>query len=185
MEKRNNVWKKLGSKLGAKNLLWQVRTDTLINPRNQKAVDITVLTGNDAANVIPISKDGQVIMIEQYRFGISRSTLEVPGGMIDDGEDQEMAVKRELLEETGYGGGHWTYLGSIPSNPVFQDSFIHHWLATDVEIIGTTKLDDAEDITVKKMPVEEVLQLLKEDKIEHPHIVNALLRAFLKIGLMQ
>jgi len=139
------------------------------------------LTGNDAANVVPITKDGHLLMIEQYRFGIRKKTLEVPGGMIDDGENQEDAVKRELLEETGFGGGNWNYLGSIPANPVFQDAYIHHWIATDVELIGATNFDDAEDISLKKMPIPDVVELLKNGEIEHPHTVNALLRAFLKM----
>ena len=184
MQKKENQWELLKTEFGAKNLLFQVRTDTLINPRNNKPVKITVLTGNDAANVIPITKDGHILMIEQYRFGISRKTLEVPGGMIDDGEDPEKAVKRELLEETGYGGGNWESLGAIPANPVFQDAYIHHWLATDVELIGATNFDDAEDIGLKKMPIEDVLKLFKKGAIEHPHTVNALLKAFLKMRLL-
>ena len=181
MQQNDKKWKHLKSEFGEENPLFQVRKDTLVNPRNEKPVTITVLTGNDAANVIPITKDGQILMIEQYRFGISKKTLEVPGGMVDAGENQEIAVKRELLEETGFGEGKWEYLGSIPANPVFQDQYIHHWLATDVELIGDTNFDDAENIVLRKMPIEEVLNLLKKGEIEHPHTVNALLRAFLKM----
>lgn len=184
MEDKKNAWRILSSEFGDKNLLFQIRTDTLVNPRNQKPVRITVLTGNDAANVIPITADGHILMIEQYRFGINRNTLEIPGGMVDDGEDQQKAVERELLEETGHGSKNWHYLGKIPANPVFQDAYIHHWLAQDVELIGETKFDDAEDIVLKKMPVAEVFELFKNGAFEHPHTVNALLRAFLHLGMM-
>ena len=182
MQHKKNEWQILSSEFGLKNPLFQIRTDTLVNPRNQKPVTITVLTGNDAANVVPITSDGQILMIEQYRFGIAKKTLEVPGGMVDDGENQQKAVERELLEETGYGSQNWQYLGKIPANPVFQDAYIHHWLARDVELIGETHFDDAEDIVLKKMPIAEVFELFKKGEIEHPHTVNILLRAFLELG---
>lgn len=184
MQHKKNEWRTLSSEFGLKNPLFQIRTDTLVNPRNQKPVTITVLTGNDAANVVPITTDGHILMIEQYRFGIAKPTLEVPGGMVDDGENQQKAVERELLEETGYGSKNWEYLGKIPANPVFQDAYIHHWLARDVELIGETKLDDAEDIVLRKMPIQEVFDLFKNGEIEHPHTVNILLRAFLRLGML-
>lgn len=184
MQDKKQVWQTLSSTFGTKNPLFQIRTDTLVNPRNQKAVNITVLTGNDAANVVPITTDGHILMIEQYRFGISKTTLEIPGGMVDDGENQQKAVERELLEETGYGSENWQYLGKIPANPVFQDAYIHHWLARDVALIGATNFDDAEDIILKKMPIEEVFDLFKRGEIEHPHTVNALLKAFFVLGML-
>ena len=184
MQQKKNDWKIIASEYGLKNPLFQLRTDTLINPKNQKPLNITVLTGNDAANVVPITTDGHILMIEQYRFGISRPTLEIPGAMVDDGENQQKAVERELLEETGYGSKNWQYLGKIPANPVFQDAYIHHWLAQEVELIGETDFDDAEDIVLKKMPIDEVFILFKKGKIEHPHTVNALLRAFLVLGMI-
>jgi ADP-ribose pyrophosphatase len=184
MQPKKNKWKTLSSEFGLTNPLFQIRTDILINPRNQKPVTITVLTGNDAANVVPITADGHILMIEQYRFGITKKTLEVPGGMVDDGENQQKTVERELLEETGYGSKNWHYLGNIPANPVFQDAYIHHWLAQDVELIGETHFDDAEDIVLKKMQISEVFELFKNGKIEHPHTVTALLRAFLHLGIL-
>lgn len=184
MSDKNNKWELISSDYGAKNLLFQVRTDTLINPRNQKEVAITVLTGNDAANVVPITKDGHILMVEQYRFGIAKKSLEVPGGLVDDGENHGLAVKRELLEETGHGSKNWHFLGSIPQNPVFQDAYIHHWLAQDVELIGNTNLDDAEDIVWKKVPIQEVLAMFRNGDFVHPHTVTALLRAFLYLRLL-
>ena len=123
-------------------------------------------------------------MVEQYRFGIQQYTLEIPGGMVDDGEDHRIAVERELLEETGYSGIDWYFLGSIPSNPVFQDQYIHHYILKDAVLTGNTSFDDAEDIFIKEVPLPEVIKLLKEGKIQHPHIVNALFRAFLFMGVL-
>ena len=179
---KEKKWELINSEVFDENLLFEVCRDTLINPRTDQPVTITVLKGNDAANVVPITKEGEVILIKQYRFGISRPTIEVPGGMVDDGEAQQAAVARELQEETGYSSNNWTYLGKIPANPVFQDAYIHHWLATDVELTHDLKLDDAEDISVVKMPLEKAVQALKDGTFEHPHTVNALLRAFLKLG---
>ncbi|MCP3930089.1 MAG: NUDIX hydrolase, partial [Bacteroidetes bacterium] len=88
------------------------------------------------------------------------------------------AAIRELKEETGYTGEKYLYLGAVPSNPVFMDSSTHHWLIFDVEKTEDLELDDAEQIEVKEISVDEVQTLLKEHKIDHPHSVSALFRFF-------
>src|SRR5262245_25026905 len=65
------------------------------------------------ANVIPLLPDGRVVLVRQWRYGISAPTLEIPGGMIDPGEDEETAVRRELLEETGYRANEWKRIGEV------------------------------------------------------------------------
>jgi len=177
MEKQLEKWELLKSEEGIDLKLFKVRYDYLRNPRNDKIIKVIVLDGSDSVNVVPITKNDGILMIEQYRFGIGDYTLEIPGGIVDEGEDHQQAAARELLEETGYSGKDWQYLGVIPANPVFQNSSIHHWLVRDIALTGTTDFDDAEDIRFLEIPIERVRQMIRKGEIRHPHTLNALVLA--------
>ncbi len=174
MEKQPEKWELIKSEEGIDLKLFKVRYDYLRNPRNDKIIKVIVLDGPDSVNVVPITQEGGILMIEQYRFGIGEYTLEIPGGIVDGGENHRQAAERELLEETGYSGEAWHHLGSIPANPVFQNSMIHHWLVWDVVLTGTTDFDEAEDIRIVELPFEKVRQMIKKGEIKHPHTLNAL-----------
>lgn len=172
----SNKWQKVKSDVIIEHQYYNVRHDYLVNPRNQKEVKVTVFDTDDAANIVAITKDLKMVLVHQYRFGTNSWILECPGGFIDEGENQQAAAQRELLEETGYGGGNWQYLGNIPNNPAFMSAYIHHWLATDVELLDQQDLDEAEDMEVRLVEVEEVKQMLFNGRINHPHAVSALVK---------
>ena len=96
--------------------------------------------------------------------------------MVDDGEDHLQAARRELLEETGYTAKEWFYAGCVAANPVFQDSFVHHYLAIGAAKTGETELDDAEDIVVREVQLEEVRKMLFNGDFLHPHTVSGVMR---------
>lgn len=172
-------WERLRSEPGPELKIFKIRYDHMRNPRNKKVERMVVLESLDAANVIARrASDGAILFVEQYRFGIGRYTLELPGGMVDPGEAQAAAVRRELLEETGAEAQSWHFLGKIPSNPVFQDSYIFHWLAEGIRIVQEPTLDDGEDVYLHWMPEPEVRERLYSGQFEHPHSVNALLLFF-------
>ena len=140
---------------------------------------MVVLESPDAANVVARrASDGAILFVEQYRFGIGRYTLELPGGMVDTGEAHAAAAQRELLEEAGAEARSWHFLGQIPSNPVFQDSYIYHWLAEGANLLQAPTLDDGEDVYLHWIPEAEVRVRLYNGQFEHPHTVNALLLFF-------
>ena len=112
-------------------------------------------------------------MVRQFRFGIGDYTLEIPGGMIDEGEAILSAAQREVKEETGYIGENWQYLGNILANPVWMDSTIHHYYMENAELKYGLELDDAEDVEIILLTPTEVYQKIENGEIKHPHTISA------------
>jgi len=172
--KRN--WKLLFSKPLFQAGLFNIRKDRIFNVQKEVEFDITVMESADAVNVIPITKNQEIIFVRQYRFGTQQITLELPGGLMEPNEVPIQTAKRELQEETGYSGGQLSYLGKTASHPVFMNSYIHHVLALDIEPIGSTNFDDAELAEVVLIPKSEVKTMMKKGAFDHPHAVAALVR---------
>lgn len=171
-------WERLRSELLADLKLFTARFDYMKNPRNGAIDRMIVLESPDAANVVAVTKDQEMLFVKQYRFGIQQDTLELPGGIVDEGEDHAVAAERELREETGYTGNRWQYLGKIASNPVFMTNYTYHYLAEDVQLTHNLYLDEGEALEVLTLPVAEVFQRFREGFFQHPHTVNALLLYF-------
>ena len=169
-------WKIIKSEGGPDLTIFKVRFDFMQNPRNGKIIKATVLETNDSANVVAFTKAGKILFIRQYRFGTGEYTLELPGGFIEKTETAEVAIKRELEEETGFKASNWSYLGFVPSNPVFMDSIVHHFLAKNAEKTSVLNLDEGEDVELLELSVEEVIDKTKQKIIIHPHTISALVR---------
>lgn len=133
----------------------------------------------DWVNAVPITTDGHIVLVRQLRHGIEQVTLEVPGGAVDPGEDPATAAAREVLEETGYGGGSRSSLGWVWVNPAIQTNRTSFYLLRDVERIAEQDPDPTEDIEVVTVAVEEVAGLIADGTIRHSLAVVALQRAML------
>ncbi len=157
-------------------ILFRKRIDRLRNPRNNKLFDRLVLESVDWVNVVALDTQGRSVMIRQYRFGVGYTTLETPGGMVDAGEDHGAAARRELLEETGYETGDWTYLGAVEPNPAFHNHLCHHWLAENVTRAGAQDLGDGELIEVELMSPEQVRAAVQSGELKHALALSALAR---------
>lgn len=171
-------WQKLGSRAGPDLPLFRVRFDTMRHPGSAAEFERMVLETSDWVNVVATTADGKIVMVEQFRFGIGDITLEPVAGMIDPGEASLAAAQRELLEESGYGGGHWRYLGSVQANPAIHDNRCHHWLAENVEKRQAPTPDTGEAIRVHLMTLDEVKQAIADERLEHPLGLSALSRVF-------
>lgn len=164
--------------------IFRARFDWMRNPRNDKEVRVTILESADSVNGMVLTADRQVVLTRQYRFGIGRYLLEVPGGLLEAGETPQTAMARELQEETGYTAPTFLYLGKVAANPVFMNSFIHHFLVLDARPTHALALDEAEDIRVICYPIEQVWRLLRDGAFVHPHSFSALVRAFWKLDTL-
>ena len=169
-------WKKIDSKHDVDLKLFRVRWDLVENPRTKQALERLVLETEDWVNVVPITKDNRVVIVNQYRFGVAKIIPEIPGGLIDEGEESKSAAIRELEEETGYTGGEWIYLGSVEPNPAFHTNLCHHWLTLGVEKTKNPSLDAGEDISVDTFTYAEIRQMIAGGQICHVLALSALSR---------
>lgn len=118
-------------------------------------------------------------MIDQYRHGLGETSYEIPAGVVEPSDASLLdAARRELREETGYGGGEWRLLTSISANPATQNNLTHCFLATGVERLGDQQLDATEDIRVHLFSRSEVLELLRTDRIRQALMAAPLWRYF-------
>ena len=171
-------WETIASKKGEDLIIFNVRYDTVVNPMNDKQMKAVVLESNDAANIIALTRNEQVLLARQYRFGTQTISLEIPGGFVDEGEEHQQAAQRELEEETGFTADEWEYLGFSYANPVFMNSKVHHWVARNAERTNDLSLDRGEAIELLIYPLSEVKTMLNDGIIAHPHTIAAFARFF-------
>jgi ADP-ribose pyrophosphatase len=137
--------------------------------------EFVVIHAPDWVNVIALTPDGKLVLVRQFRFGSNTLSLELPGGMIEEGEDPVAAGVRELAEETGYGGGKASLLGSVSPNPAIQDNLCHFVLVDCAVPAGPMNWDDDEEIEVSTAPVAQVLEWARSGRIAHSLSVAALM----------
>ena len=154
--------------------IFQLRKDRCVSPRTGEAFDFFVLEMPDWCNVVALTRHDEMILVKQYRFGIRESSLEIPGGMIEDGEDPLAAARRELLEETGFACDRIELIGRTLPNPAIQDNVCHTALATGCHRLGDPHLDEREDIEILLRPAADIQDLVAKGEINHALVLVAL-----------
>ena len=136
----------------------------------------------DAAIIFPLTASGEVILVRQYRPPLERMELGLPAGLVERGEDPEAAARRELAEETGFGGGDWEPLTALASSPSLKDNWAYLFLAVGVERIASPDLDEHERVEVVTVPVEDLAGMVFSGKIVSSSGVAAVMLALHRLG---
>lgn len=124
-------------------------------------------------NIIPITAEGDVVLVRQYRHGVREITLEIPGGMVDPDEDPQLAAGRELLEETGYEAQEIKLLGNVWPNPAIQDNLCYFYLAENAKRVAEPQPDPFERFEITTAPLSTVPELIATGQIRHSLVITA------------
>lgn len=162
----------------------RLREDACVHGERGNAHRFFIMEFLDWVNVVPVTPDGQAVLVRQYRAGLQAASLEIPGGTLDRAdEDPASAAARELLEETGFRSERLEALGRVAANPAIQNNFCHFYLARDAVQVAEQHLDPAEDIRIETLPLGELRRLIREGEIVHSLGILGLLYALERLGL--
>jgi len=167
-------WEKLRSTVLASCRIFTVNTVRFRHPVRAVERDFVVIEAADWVNVLALTADRRLVLVRQFRYGMDDLSLEIPGGVMEPGEDPVTAGLRELREETGYTGSRARVLASVHPNPAIQGNRCHFVLVEDAVPTGTVAWDHDEEIEMLTAPVDEVLAWARAGRITHALVLDAL-----------
>ena len=168
-------WSKISSCPLGDFRIFQIRSDLKLSPRTGQQHDFFVIESVNWVNVIAVTAESQLVMVEQYRHGSDTIELEIPGGMIDASDASPVfAGMRELREETGYEGENGQIIGQIYPNPAIMSNTCFTLLVENCQLKHVTHFDQGEDIITRLLPVESIPDLVASGKIRHSLVAVAL-----------
>jgi 8-oxo-dGTP pyrophosphatase MutT (NUDIX family) len=144
---------------------------------DHKGKNFVRLCSNDWVNVLGFNSKNELLMIRQFRHGTGTICLETPGGFVDNNEisDPLKSAKRELQEETGFTSSEWTYLGSVDTNPAYQNNQCHYFVAKNVQKTHDLKLDENEEIFETSFhSIPQVIKQIHDQQITHSVVITGL-----------
>lgn len=175
MSEKVKPWEHVSSKPIGDFRVFTIRSDVKVSPRTGQAHDFYVIESVNWVNVVALTRDGKLVMIDQYRHGSNTVELEIPGGMMDPEDTSALeAGLRELREETGYEGTQAEVIGQIYANPAIMNNVCYTVLVRDCELKHELQLDHSEDLAVTLVDPENIPRLIREGRIGHSLVVVAL-----------
>ena len=159
-------WKILSSEYLFSDLWFKVRKDRCETPKGKIVDPYYVYEFPTWVTALAITEDGKIILERQYRHALGEVCIEIPGGCVDDEDASlEAAIKRELLEETGYQFSSFEYLGKISANPSTNSNLMHMFLARGGKKIANQELDHNEEIDLELVTLDDLKQLIRDNRI--------------------
>ena len=156
--------------------VFTVSESTSTCPRTGNDHNFFYIDTADWVNVVPITADDEVVFVRQFRHGSEGISLEIPGGMVDPGEDPQVAAVRECLEESGYQAGSVESLGVLNPNPALFPNKLHTYVARQCEAIGKIANTLTEHTEVELVPMKDLPELLQSGAIDHALVAATLWR---------
>lgn len=162
----------------------KVRRNSVELPNGQSIDDFYSITINDAAAIVALDDEGNIILKNEYRYCYDRDLIEIPAGTFDEGETDALAVaKRELLEETGYASEDWQYLGATVESSAKLTNVMHIYLATHCRKVSGQQLDATEELETLVLPLERAVEMVMNNEICCNSSAHGILRAARMLGL--
>jgi ADP-ribose pyrophosphatase len=158
-------WKTIKTEVVIDNEWLRIRKDICLLSNGKILKDYFIIEKNDVVTIFPITINGEVVLVKQYKHGIKSITLEFPGGYINKNESAISAAKRELSEETGYKAKKFKKIGCISKDASNSHTYLHIYLAVNSEKIEQQLLDNTENIDVVLMDVNSILKNIRNGKI--------------------
>lgn len=160
-----------------------LRADHCITAAGAEIAPYYVLNYPDWVHVVAIDADERLLMVEQYRHALGVMSLEVPGGGVDSEDaDPLSAGRRELLEETGHGGGRWRVLTTLSPNPATHANRCHIVLAEGVQRFGSPRLEPGEELRLRRLAAPEAVRAVLAGEVIQAMHVAALAVALTELG---
>jgi 8-oxo-dGTP pyrophosphatase MutT (NUDIX family) len=167
-------WRRLDTEMVYTCRVFSLRRDRSLSPRTGSEHDFFVLDACDWVNVVPLTGDGHVVMIRQYRHGVGDFTLEIPGGMVDaEDPSPRHAARREMVEETGWDSDDLVELGAVHPNPAIQGNRLHTFVARGALRLHEPSFDTTEETEVELVPLDAMPELVRDGTISHALVISA------------
>ena len=159
----------------------KVDKEDVLLPYGREIKDFYKVTIKDCAAIVALTPSNQIILKKEYRHCYGGELIEIPAGVLEDGEDPLNAAKRELQEETGYRSEKWTYLGKTVESSAKLTNYMYIYLAENCEKVSGQKLDYGEDIEVLEVGMDEAVEMIMDNEI----ICSSSIGAILKVERMK
>lgn len=175
-------WKTISSEQLFNDRWFKVRKEVCETPEGKIVDPYYIYDFPTWVGAVPVTEDGKIVMVRQYRHALGETCIEIPGGCVDDSDaDFNEAISRELMEETGYTFSDYKYLGKISPNPSTNSNLLHMFLATGGLKVAEQQLDENEEIEIVLLTVDELKQLIRENKVLQAMHVSCILYALMEL----
>jgi ADP-ribose pyrophosphatase len=170
---KSKPWENVATEVVGEYDVFSVLRHTMRSPRTGGLHEFHVVDVPLCVHVIPFTGDDRVILVEQFRPGVQRMSLEFPAGVVEDCEEPVKAALRELEEETGYRADSAELIGDFDPDPAIQSNAIKVIVARGCAPDGSTQQDDGEDVEVRLVARAEIGELIRSGRIRHAASISA------------